>query len=163
MKKVILTVSAVWLTGLLVISIAPAAKADPYGTAGCGLGSMVFNDDPGFVQVFAATTNGTGMQTFGISSGTSNCEDTKGGSASAQAFIETNREVFAKEVSRGYGETIINLSTLAGCSNDRAVGATLQSEFKNIIPDSKASDTQVSQKVITTLKKHTELSCKLLS
>ena len=37
------------------------AKAQPgnYGDAGCGLGSILFGAKPGFVQVFASTTNGT--------------------------------------------------------------------------------------------------------
>ena len=47
--------------------------AAKYGPAGCGLGSMIFDPDSGFTQIFAATTNGTsGNQTFGISTGTSN-------------------------------------------------------------------------------------------
>src|SRR5690348_11977029 len=53
----------------------PAGGAGWYGMAGCGLGSLVFgpNDAP-VAQVLAATTNGTfASQTFGISSGTSNC------------------------------------------------------------------------------------------
>ncbi|MFN8945903.1 MAG: DUF3015 family protein, partial [Pseudobdellovibrionaceae bacterium] len=46
-----------------------------YGMAGCGLGSVVFGDKPGFIQIFAATLNSIGgNQTFGISLGTSNCE-----------------------------------------------------------------------------------------
>ena len=66
-------------------------------------------------------------------------------------------------MSRGYGETIVSLSTLAGCSDARAVGSTLQSEFKTIFPKADVSDTQVSQSVVDTLKKHNELSCGQLS
>src|SRR3954469_2639303 len=46
-----------------------------YGMAGCGLGSLIFGpvNSPG-AQILAATTNSTfGSQTFGITSGTSNC------------------------------------------------------------------------------------------
>jgi len=43
-----------------------------YGMAGCGIGSIVFADKPGMIQIIAATLNGTaGSQTFGITSGTS--------------------------------------------------------------------------------------------
>ena len=140
--------------------VAPAAMADPYGTAGCGLGSMVFGNDKGMIQVLAATTNGTfGTQTFGITTGTSNCEDTGGGEASAKAFVETNREAFAKDVARGNGETISTLSTLAGCQDATAVGATLQSNFSQIFPDATVGDTAVSASVVDTLKAHPELSC----
>jgi hypothetical protein len=139
------------------------AHAGGYGTAGCGLGSMIFHDDKGLVQVLAATTNGTfGTQTFGITSGTSNCEDTKGGTASAKAFIETNREAFSKDVARGQGETIANLTTLAGCTSPTAVGNTLQHSFTAIFPNASIADTAVSQNVVDTLKAHPELSCQLL-
>src|SRR5438045_3839779 len=115
----------------MFIGAGTQAKAAGYGAAGCGLGSIVLGNKGGFMQVFAATTNGTfGSQTFGITSGTSNCADTGGGSASAKAFIETNRPALAKDISRGSGETIQNLSTLGGCSNPAAVGATLQKNFK---------------------------------
>lgn len=57
----------------LVLLIAGTAHAQ-YGMDGCGLGSIVFGNDNGTLkQVIAATLNGTGMQTFGITSGTSNC------------------------------------------------------------------------------------------
>ncbi len=164
MKKLLTGAIAAVAASLVAFgAVAPVAKADPYGTAGCGLGSMVFGNDPGIVQIFAATTNGTsGNQTFGITTGTSNCEDTGGGAASAQSFIETNREAFAKDVARGNGETIKGLSTLAGCQNVVAVGATLQGSFTRIFPNAKATDTQVSQSAVATLKAHPELGCKLL-
>jgi len=147
----------------VTFSLGSIAHADPYGTAGCGLGSLVFENDKGLVQVLAATTNGCfGTQTFGITSGTSNCEDTAGGAASAKAFIETNREAFAKDVARGQGETIANLSTLAGCSNPAAVGTTLQKSFTSIFPSGTVADTTVSQSVVDTLKSHPELSCQKL-
>jgi hypothetical protein len=150
------------LSTTLLLCSAAYADGSGYGTAGCGLGSMLFHNDKGIVQVLAATTNGTfGTQTFGITSGTSNCEDTKGGTASTKAFIETNREAFSKDAARGRGETIANLTTLAGCSSPNAVGATLQQNFSTIFPAS-AADTAVSQNVVNTLKAHPELSCQLL-
>ena len=160
MRRTVLAMIPVLGVPMLMGSV---AHADPYGTAGCGLGSMVFGNDKGLVQVLAATTNGTfGTQTFGITSGTSNCGDTGGGTASAKAFIETNREAFAKDVARGQGETIANLSALAGCSDSTAVGSTLQGSFSAIFPDASVADTAVSQSVVDTLKSHPELSCQLL-
>src|SRR5512137_902647 len=70
------------IAGLLVsttaLAIDPAIEgikgSGGYGAAGCGLGSMAFNKQPGIFQILAATTNSlTGTQTFGITSGTSNC------------------------------------------------------------------------------------------
>src|SRR5438105_1011921 len=146
------------VAGLLCLST--AAMADKYGTAGCGLGSMVFGNQKGIVQIFAATTNGTfGSQTFGITTGTSNCVDTSGGLASIKSFTETNREALAKDISRGQGETVKNLAVLAGCSDASAVGAVLQKNFSAIFPDAAAPSEQVSGAIISTLRSEKSLGC----
>src|SRR5437763_460743 len=105
----------------------PAAHGkSTYGLAGCGLGSMVFGDQKGPIQILAATTNGTfGSQTFGITSGTSNCVEGSGAQG-ATNFIEGNREALAKDAARGSGETITTLTAMAGCKDAKAVGVTLQ-------------------------------------
>jgi hypothetical protein len=115
------------------------------------------------MQVFAATTNGSfGSQTFGITFGTSNCASGGGGAVAAKAFIETNREAFAKDVSRGSGETIDNLASLSGCSDNKAVARSLQKSFKQIFPSSKASNTEVSDATIESLKADKQLTCSAL-
>lgn len=158
MRKALASFLAV--PAVVVFMTASVASADPYGTAGCGLGSIVFGNDKGIVQIFAATTNGTfGTQTFGITTGTSNCEETGGGTASAKAFIQTNREAMAKDIARGQGETISTLSSLAGCGNEAAVGTALQSNFEGIFPAGDVSDVAVSESVVETLKAHPELAC----
>ena len=88
-----------------------------YGMAGCGLGSIVFGDRPGMVQIFAATSNGIyGNQTFAISSGTSNCGES-GRMAQVEQFIDVNKVALEKEVVRGQGEALSSLSNLMGCQN----------------------------------------------
>ncbi len=149
------------LLGLALLFTSGAALAD-YGTAGCGLGSIVFGSKPGIVQIFAATTNGTfASQTFGITSGTSNCTD-GGGKASARAYIEANREALAKDIARGKGETLSNLATVAGCADSKAMGKQLRRDFKKIFPTQAASNENVSESIITTLQSES-LSCSNLS
>jgi hypothetical protein len=150
---------------------APAAEAAPapvkssgggakYGPAGCGLGSIIFSPDSGFTQIFAATTNGTsGNQTFGITSGTSNCDGGGGGSQSAKAFVQTNRAALAKDIARGRGETISALSTLAACQNSSVVGSRLQKKFRTIFSSAKATDEQVSDSVVEVLRSDASLGC----
>jgi hypothetical protein len=126
-----------------------------YGTAGCGLGSMAFGSQPGMIQVLAATTNSLfGTQTFGITTGTSNCQLAPGAPAPAKAkvFIEGNREALAKDISRGQGETVKNLASLAGCADAKEVGAALQKNFKVIFPTATAPSETVVEGVLTTLK-----------
>ncbi len=139
------------IAGMILLST--AAVAAPYGTAGCGLGSLVFGNQKGIVQIFAATTNGTfASQTFGITTGTSNCADTGGGAASIKSFTETNREALAKDISRGQGETVANLSVLAGCSDASQVGVTLQKNFGSIFPSAATPSDHVADAILSALK-----------
>jgi len=131
-----------------------------YGSAGCGLGTLLFEPSNGFTQVFAATTNGTsGTQTFGITSGTSNCDAAGYSPGSATAFIQTNRSALAKDIARGKGATITGLADLAGCNDTRAVGKTLKKNFGAIFPAASTSDTEVSESVLRVLKSEQSLSC----
>lgn len=144
------------------LMVAGQAAAKGYGAAGCGLGSVIIGPQPGFSQVFAATTNGTSQsQTFGITSGTSNCDWEP--NQQARAFIEGNREAFVKEMARGRGETIAALSTIAGCGDAQAVGTRLQGEFRSLVPDISTSDRGVSERVIDLLRTDVSLACMDLS
>ena len=87
-----------------------------YGTAGCGLGSIVFGDAPGMVQIVAATVNMTGYQTSAITTGTSNCGDS-GKTARANQFIEVNKVSLENDLARGTGETVSALGEVMGCHN----------------------------------------------
>lgn len=162
MKK--LALMALLFTGAGAVATTQTAHADAYGTAGCGLGSILFGSKPGIVQVFAATTNGfLGTQTFGITSGTSNCGGQAVTVVAAKQFIETNREAFAKDVSRGQGETINTLASLGGCGDSKAVAATLQRNFKVIFPSARATVTDVSTSAVEALKADKALVCTQLT
>ena len=80
----------------------------------------------------------------------------------AKQFIETNREAFAKDVSRGSGETITTLASIGGCADSKAVAVTLQKNFKVIFPTAQASVTEVSNAAVATLKADATLVCSQL-
>jgi len=129
-----------------------------YGSAGCGLGSLAFGDQPGGIQIIAATLNGTGVQTFGITSGTSNC----GASLMAEGtknFVEGNRVALAKDAARGQGDSIGAVAAINRCENVPAVAAALQKNFKTIFPSTQASDEQVTQQLLKTLRSDPALRC----
>jgi hypothetical protein len=156
---------ALALVTLLAASPALAAQSGglkgtgAYGAAGCGLGSLVFGNQPGAVQILAATTNGTfGSQTFGITTGTSNC----GAGMMAMGtknFVEANREVLAKDISRGQGEAIGALAVINSCEDSQKVGAALQKNFSAIFPTENASSDEVTQAILKTLHSDASLGC----
>lgn len=89
-----------------------------YGMAGCGLGSVVFADKPGMIQIVAATLNGTSMnQSFGLTFGTSNCAE-KEAEARASDFIEVNKVALENDLVRGDGEVVASLQRVMGCVNN---------------------------------------------
>jgi len=154
-----------WIMAVLVLATGSAYAADGlkgngrYGTAGCGLGSLVFGDEKGGIQIVAATLNGTGVQTFGITSGTSNCGEAAVGVSGTKVFIEGNREALAKDAARGSGETINTLTVLAGCKDSKAVGATLQKRFPELFPGESTPVEKVSDAVIERLRAEPSLAC----
>ncbi|WP_186645046.1 DUF3015 family protein [Fluviispira vulneris] len=114
----IVSKNALLLTTLLSSVCASQAYAASYGTAGCGLGSIIFESTgTWWKQVLAATTNGTfGNQTFGITSGTSNCGS--GATALArkqQDYVTANLVSLQREVAQGSGEVVIGLADVFGC------------------------------------------------
>jgi hypothetical protein len=129
-------VAAFLLTGT---QAAVAQDASPYGMAGCGLGSLVFKEN-GFVQVFAATTNATfGTQTFGITSGTSNC--VKAGVVKAdkeqEAFVESNLDNLERDMAAGGGEYLAAFATLLGCeeSVQPELYSFAQNSYASVFPN----------------------------
>ncbi|MGZ6141819.1 MAG: DUF3015 family protein [Myxococcales bacterium] len=150
---------AICMAAVLLAAGSVSAANATYGAAGCGLGSVLFGAQPGFIQVVAATTNGiVGNQTFGITTGTLNC-GSPATPAGARLFIDVNREALAKDMARGSGETIATLTQLTGCRDAKVVGATLQKNFSAIIPNEKVSNQLVADAVLATLKSDKQLSC----
>lgn len=143
MRKFLFVVAA-----LVMTSSAFAAK---YGSAGCGLGSMIFEgDQTWWKQVLAATTNGTGVQTVGISLGTSNCDSPaplKVGQA--EAYVEANKVALANDIARGNGETIVGLSKVYGCANTTEFGRALKSNYTVIFPTTTADSKEITHSINT--------------
>ncbi|KIH75539.1 Protein of unknown function [Geoalkalibacter ferrihydriticus] len=133
MKKLIVSVCA----AATMVAVSSFAFADPYGTAGCGLGSVLFKDQPGGVQIFAATTNGTfGNQTFGITTGTLNCGDPiwVTGSAEMKQFVAHNMDALAMDIAAGSGETLDAFAELMQVPADQRAefAASLQQNFAQV-------------------------------
>ncbi len=97
--------------------------AGGHNMAGCGLGSLVIQDNSKWSQVGAAFLNGTGYQTFGITTGTSNCTEDGVASASREkdAFVEANIADIRRDLSVGSGDYLSSLASLYGCKGEESV------------------------------------------
>ncbi len=126
-----------------------ASSAFAVDSTGCGLGSMAWRGQSGVApQVLAATTNGFfGIQTFGITSGTSGCDPRgriTGGTGVMFAFLEKNLDQFALDASRGKGETIDAIASLMNLPAEQ-VGKTAQENFAVLFPQQNVDALSVSE------------------
>lgn len=112
------------LAGLVLGLMSQAALANQnFGMAGCGLGSLAMGPEGN--QVFAATTNATGIQGFALSSGTSNCmnPDQTAAVRAQEQFFVNNLKVLSKEMAQGEGQYVKAFAQTMGCN------AAAQGEF----------------------------------
>jgi hypothetical protein len=92
----------------VALSGAAYAAGDARSNTGCGLGTMLWEgraDNSTLFQAFQATTNGTsGSQTFGITSGTSECRKPSKFVQSEKLinFVQANMDNLAKDIDRGW-------------------------------------------------------------
>lgn len=107
---------------------------------GCGLGSIIFKDQDGLLsQTCAATFNGIyGNQTFGITTGTSNCEKpaTFASNERLNKFVHDNMDNLAVDISQGHGEYLSTLAVLLDTPVEARgdLYARLQTNFTTIYP-----------------------------
>ena len=115
------------LVAVAVAAVVPASAmaAGENNIGNCGWGSKLFDGQSGIApQVLAVTTNGTfGNQTFAITSGTSGCtqDGTVKSNWKTALFIDGNKDMLARDMSVGSGETLDSLAHLMGVeAQDRA-------------------------------------------
>jgi len=152
MKKVL---SAVAIT--LVFSGAAYAAGDAHRNTGCGLGNLLWEnraDNSILFQAFQATTNGTsGSQTFGISSGTSNCQQPSKFVSSDKLinFVQANMDNLAKDIAQGKGETLDTFGELLGVPAEQSAtfNAKLQNNFDKIFTSERIVVAEVIDNTLT--------------
>ncbi|MFH1680869.1 MAG: DUF3015 family protein [Candidatus Eisenbacteria bacterium] len=108
------------------------------GNTGCGIGTIIFEGKEGLLsQICAATFNGSfGNQTFGISSGTLECERAAVlvSHEKLNKFVGDNMDNLAMDMSQGRGEYLTTLAVLLDVPVDERAGlySLLQANFSNI-------------------------------
>lgn len=135
------------------VLVAAAYAEPPKDNCGCGWGSMAFKGKEGLIyQVLAATTNGSfGNQTFGITSGTAECEKPKSFSSNEDLnkFVADNLDNLAKDIARGEGESLETLAELMGVPEGQrpVFYATLQTHFTQIFPSENITHVDVIENI----------------
>ena len=151
MKKSVVVMFAVVL---MMIALSGVGWAVDAKNTGCGLGSMVFEGQNGLMsQTAAATTNGTfGNQTFGISSGTLNCEQFKTFAYNEKVgvFVAENMDNLARDIARGQGEYVNTLAVLLEVPDVKKASfrSQLQAHFSDIYTSNKVTHSEVVQNIL---------------
>jgi opacity protein-like surface antigen len=134
MKKVLLGLA------LTVLAASSAFAGQAKDNTGCGLGSLLWEnkaDNSVLFQAFQATTNGTsGAQTFGITSGTSNCSKPSSFVQNDKLinFVQANMDSLAQDIAMGKGESLDTFAEMLGVAPGQtaAFNAKLQANFSKI-------------------------------
>ncbi len=150
MKKMGWVAVVTGIVTILCVSVSIAGQ-----NTGCGLGTLVIPGDKDSVimQVLQATTNGTfGTQTFGITSGTSNCvkPNSIASTEKLEKFVAANMDTLAKDIAGGHGEaldTVAELLQIPTADRSRFC-ATLKDNFSRIYTSEKIQSGEVIDHII---------------
>ena len=156
MKKFLM---GVLVAGVMTSGVSYAASKAQENT-GCGLGALLIGDkgnDSMLGQLAMTLLNATsGSQTFGISSGTSEC---KAPSKIAQnerlnEFVVANMDNLSKDIAMGNGESLDTLAELMGISVDNRaeVYGKLQMNFSSIFTSSSVQASEVVDNIVTIIQ-----------
>jgi hypothetical protein len=157
MKKAL--IAAVVVASLMIAGAAFAAGQAAKNT-GCGLGTTLFKnnaDNKVLLQAFQATTNYTlWNQTFGITTGTSECQQPKDFVSNERAteFMVANMDNLARDISQGRGETLDAFAELLGVPSEKRPEfyASLQSGFARIFTSSNVQMASVMDNIAAVSK-----------
>lgn len=148
MKKFVIGLSMI----LTAVSLQAQTVRD---NCGCGLGTMALGDETGLVSHLAATfLNGiSGNQTFGISSGTLECEQAVKlvTVREVESFVAGNMDHIAIEASVGEGSYLSALADLLKIEDAvkrEEFFLSLQLNFERIFPSAEVSAAEVTRSIV---------------
>ncbi len=157
MKKIIILAIS-----MLILSYGIAFGAgDAHMNTGCGLGTMLFKnnaDNSILLQVLQATTNTSfGNQTFGITTGTSECRRPAKfvKSERLNQFVADNIDNLARDIARGNGESLDALAELMEIAPEERpeVYLRLQANFSNIFTSERVESADVIDNIVSIISK----------
>ncbi len=148
MKKTLMMMAA---AAALALSAQAGTVRD---NCGCGIGTMALGDETGLLSHLAATIlNGlSGNQTFGISSGTLECDqaETLVSVKEVEVFVASNMDHIATDAAVGEGAYLNALADLlqVGSSDRPAFFASMQVNFDRIFTGTQADAGEVTRSIV---------------
>ncbi len=134
----------------VVLAVGFLAQGAMAQDSGCGLGSMIVQENSKVMQSLAFITNVTVPQSFGISTGTSNCkaQNLVMTEKAVQYFTEVNKDDLSREMAKGQGEKLNTLAALYGCETSTSrneFAKAAQANYGKIMPTAQTSVTEMVQ------------------
>lgn len=153
MKKISLFIAALTLTSFSAFAV------DRHDSDGCGLGWQITKKHTLLATITRGTTNVFVPPSFGMTSGSLNCQKHSIVKADKiqMFYTEANFENLVAEMAQGQGDFLIGYASTFGCKNKSDFSKLLQKNYKEIVtPDSNPSSLLAATKNII----HTSaLSC----
>ena len=149
MKKfVVIAITAACLTG------SAYAQGSIRDNCGCGLGTMALGDqNPSLVMQLVVTFLNaiSGNQTFGITSGTLECEPHAGFASNKRIleYVGDNMDHLVMDIASGSGDSLAALADLMDVPQTARADlyATLQSHFDDIFPSEEVTALDVVKNI----------------
>lgn len=153
MKKGLIFILCVFF---LAAAVSTASARTVRQDCGCGLGGMALGNQTGFGFKILATflNNISANQTFGISSGTLDCDPRSSIFSKMDSYIADNMDILAVEIAQGEGESLDALAEIADISADKKATfcASLQNNFAKIFPNETVTHDAVSKEILAVIE-----------
>ena len=155
MKKLLIMVSCIFFAVLITTAGVYAGQARD--NCGCGLGTVLWGDKADnnvLSQSLQVTTNGiSGNQTFGITSGTLECDQPTKVAASEKLmeFVYASMDNLASDIASGRGESLATLAELMSVPSEdcNEFYVMLQNNFEYIFETGKESPATILDRIVT--------------
>ena len=155
MKK--LLIMALCISFTVIIATAGVYAGQARDNCGCGLGTVLWGDKADnnvLSQSLQVTTNGTsGNQTFGITSGTLDCDQPSKVAATEtlMEFVYASMDKLASDIASGRGESLDTLAELMSVPSENCneFYVTLQNNFEYIFETGKETPATVLDRIVT--------------
>lgn len=112
-----------------------------YGMSGCGVGALIIKNNGKGEQLLSwFLERFVGVQTFAMTSGTSNCVEGNSNYAQVEqeVYIFSNLSSLEKDAARGMGDSLYGLSEVFGCENHEEFARVSKDHYEKIYNSNKA-------------------------